>query len=159
MEKTINDVYGLLEKVVLKLDEHDKQFERIDARFEQIDSRFIQIDSRFEQIESKFEQIDSRFEQIEKQLSYHGRRLNSIEEMGARLITMAADNHAGLHEVNRRLDRIEVDLSELKVISDSNRSHTSFLDKKVWGNEKELFLLRERVEQLHVNREKEAEED
>jgi|GEM_PF-5625646 len=39
------------------------------------------------------------------------------------------------------------------------RSHTAFLDKKVWDNEKELFLLRERVEQLHLDKEKEAEED
>ncbi|WP_134683454.1 hypothetical protein [Brevibacillus migulae] len=194
MDKTLTDVYGLLEKVVLKLDEHDRQFERIemrfqriearfvqiesrfeqidarfeqmefrfkqiDARFEQMESRFEQIDVRFEQMDSRFEQIDARFEQTEKQWSNQGRRLNSIEEMGARLITMAADNHAGLQEVHRRLERIEVDLSELKAISDSNRCHTSFLDKKVWDNEKELFLLRERVEQLHAHKEKEAEED
>ena len=152
MEKTIDDVYGLLEKVMLKLEAHDKEFERIDVRFGHMDARFKQIDTRFEQ-------IDTRFEQIDKQLSYHGLRLNSIEEMGARLITMSADNHAGIREVNLRLDRIEVDLDELKEIMVRTRSHTTFLDKKVWDNEKELFLLRERIEQFHVDKGKEAEED
>jgi len=114
VEKTLNDVYRLLEKVVLKLDEHDQQFVRIDHRFEQVDHRFQQIHQRFEQVDHRLEQIDAQFEQIEKQLSYQGRRLNSIEEMCARLITLTADNHAGLREVNFRLDLIEVDFDELK---------------------------------------------
>ena len=117
MEKTLNDVYGLFEKIVFKLGEHDKRLE------------------------------------------FLTRRLNGIEDLGARLISLSADNHANLQEVSKRLDRIGYDLGELKLISDNNRSHTSFLDKKVWDNEKELFLLRGRIQQFQMYTDKEAEED
>jgi len=57
-----------LDLILLKLEDHDRQFERINDKFDNIDKKFESIDKKFESIDKKFERIDKKFESIDKRL-------------------------------------------------------------------------------------------
>ncbi|MCG6199625.1 hypothetical protein H1215_20935, partial [Anoxybacillus sp. LAT_38] len=98
-----------------------------------------QVDKRFEQIDKRFEQVDKRFERIEERLDKHERRMISVEEMTASLIQMVG-------HTNARLEEVQADVHDLHAAFKQTNETVTFLDKKVWEQEKQLFLLRERLD-------------
>jgi chromosome segregation ATPase len=134
--KTLDELFDKLDAVAERM---EQGFREIDKRFQDVDRRFEQIDERFEQIDKRFEQVDKRFERIEERLDKHERRMISVEEMTASLIQMVG-------HTNARLEEVQADVHDLHAAFKQTNETVTFLDKKVWEQEKQLFLLRERLD-------------
>lgn len=117
----------------------DELFDKLDAVAERMEQGFREIDKRFQDVDKRFEQIDKRFERIEERLDKHERRMISVEEMTASLIQMVG-------HTNARLEEVQADVHDLHAAFKQTNETVTFLDKKVWEQEKQLFLLRERLD-------------
>ena len=76
-----------MDKIITKLQEHDKLFKQADKRFDQIDKRFDEHDKRFDEHDKRFDQIDKRFDHLDEQIDFlakkvlnHDERLERIED-------------------------------------------------------------------------------
>jgi chromosome segregation ATPase len=140
--KTLDDVFHELSRMNELLDRKfgdiDQKFVEIDKRFDAIDSKFDGIDKRFNGINKKLDDIDKRLDGIDKRLDEHDRKFKSIEEAVASMMEMQGKCNAFIGEINQRLDTLEL-------IMRRTNENFIFLDKKVWKNEREIFILAKQI--------------
>lgn len=112
----------MADQVMLKLQDHDKLFDKLDKRFEQVDKRFEQIDKRFEQIDNRFEQVDIKFDRLIKMVMDHE---ESIQDMKNTMATKS-----DIREIMDTLDK-------MVGMMQKRDQEMTFLGSRVERNEKQ----------------------
>ena len=71
-ENTLNRVVEAIEHLEEKMDyrfaQVDERFDRVDARMDKMDARMDNMDDRFDKIDARFDKIDARFEKLERDM-------------------------------------------------------------------------------------------
>ncbi|HKO37860.1 MAG TPA: hypothetical protein VJU14_05785 [Solirubrobacterales bacterium] len=67
-----------------------ERFARIDERFDDVNRRFNEVDLKFDDVNRRFNEVDLKFEQVNQRITEHK------------------------EETNRRFDRVEGDIGDLK---------------------------------------------
>jgi chromosome segregation ATPase len=58
-----------LDRIEIRMVEHDQRFDQIDQRFNQVDQRFNQVDQRFNQVDQRFDSVGGELQTIRAQLT------------------------------------------------------------------------------------------
>ena len=86
-----------------------KGFHEVSGQFKQIDGQFEQIGGRFEQIDGQFEKLDGRIDALETRLE------KKMDD--------------GFHAVNRRIDLLREDISDLPDVREAVEDHDKRLSR------------------------------
>lgn len=111
----------------------------LDDLFDKLAEFAERVETRLEKIEHRLDQHDLRFEQLEKRMDRQEALLFRVEEMTADLIQKVG-------YTNTRIDEIQETLQDMGDRERFTSKTITFPDNKVWEHEKQLFMLRERME-------------
>lgn len=95
-----SEVMRLLNTVIVKLGDHDKNFESIDQRFESIDQRFGSIDQRFDELEQKVDKVAEEVGSVKKDVKILSGQFTDVVGM--------------VLEDNKRITKVEKDVEDLQ---------------------------------------------
>ena len=102
-----SEVMRLLNTVIVKLGDHDKNFENIDQRFENIDQRFENIDQRFESIDQRFDNLEKDVFQIKTDVKDVKTDVKILKGQFGDVAVMAIED-------NKRITKLEKDVEDLQ---------------------------------------------
>lgn len=104
MQTSFENINGLLDRVIAKLEEHDRRFDSIEKRLDSVESRLDAVEMRLEAVEMRLEAVEKRIESIEISYTKLKYKLQIVNESIQELRT-------DFHMFERRLNELEEDAS------------------------------------------------
>ena len=68
------------DKIIKKLEDHDKKFAENGRRFDEHDKRFDEVDKKLIKIDKRFDEVDKQFDRVIAKIVEHDDWLDRIEE-------------------------------------------------------------------------------